>query len=86
MIGREFAHVHGESDGSLHIRLTEADARTLIETGWGELHLMAGIRGFPLGLVMVYAPRTIIEIQVILKILTASYDFAIGKPALKYTE
>ena len=41
-VGREFAHVHGVNDASLHVVLSEADAATLISLGWCELHLLAG--------------------------------------------
>ena len=84
---REWSHVHEEQDGSLHLILSEADAHTLLSQRWGERHLMAGqeiqtkkfgtIRAEP-GLVMVYAPRTREEIQTVLQIMTASYQFCRG--------
>ena len=82
-IGREWAHVHGESDGSLHLNLAEADAATIIRKGWGERHLMAGKKmseklTLPNGLVMIYAPRDSVEIKEVIKIMTASYHFARG--------
>ncbi|PWN21176.1 hypothetical protein BCV69DRAFT_312429 [Microstroma glucosiphilum] len=41
---REFAHYHNDSeaDGSLHLILSPADARIVIQYGWGELHPLAG--------------------------------------------
>lgn len=74
-------------DGSLHLLLSPSDAKTVIESAWGEPHLLAGTKnaceqhhGFleyqivlchfallffqsdmtvPVGLLMVYAPRTV---------------------------
>lgn len=83
LIGPEFAHLHGSRDGSLHIRLTDADARELLVKGWGELHLMAGPRGLPTGLVMVYAPRDEEEVSIIMSIITASYKFVRGEAPLR---
>lgn len=60
ILGTEIAHVH-PAEGSLHVWLTEADAKTVVEKKWG-------IR-FPLGFVdkgfiMIYSPRTIEEVEV----------------------
>ncbi len=89
LIQNEFAHVHGEKDGSLHLRLSDADAKTLLESGWGELHLLAGMfisslnMNLPLGVVMVYAPRNMEEVAIVLSVVKASYDFARGAEPLK---
>lgn len=81
-IGKEFAHVHGVSDGSLHVGLSEADAQTVIKAGWGERHLLAGKQAgkmnVPAGLVMVYGPRNEQEIETVVDILRASYKWARG--------
>lgn len=78
----EFAHVHGQDDGSLHLILSEADTKTVIDRGWGERHLLAGkpisLGKLPEGLLMVYAPRSMAEIEVIMTILQSSYQFARG--------
>jgi len=39
--GGEIAHVH-PSDGSIHVILSPSDAKTVMEAGWGELHLISG--------------------------------------------
>jgi hypothetical protein len=76
MVGREFAHVHGEHDGSLHLLLSPADAKFAVDQEWAELHLLAGEHGLPPGLVMVYAPRDEAELEIIVKIIEASYVYA----------
>lgn len=77
-IGKEWAHIHGASDGSAHVGLSEADAATAIKAGWAERHLLAGKNGLVAGLVMIYAPRNDEEINVVLEILQAAYKFARG--------
>jgi len=95
--GREFAHIHtkyfpegnsknqGGGQGSMHLCLSLKDAATVLESRWGERHLMAGEvfnkkwapgLTLPRGLVMVYAPRTKKEVDIVLSILEASYAFA----------
>lgn len=81
-IGKEWAHVHGVTDGSLHLGLSEADASAVIAAGWGERHLLAGktfgSMNVPAGLVMVYGPRNEEEIEIVIEILKASYNWARG--------
>lgn len=82
VIGKEWAHVHGAKDGSLHVGLSEADAATVINANWGERHLLAGKNTgrmqVPEGLVMVYAPRDESDIEIIVRILKASYNYTRG--------
>lgn len=54
----EAGHVHA-SDGSLHLVLPPADARIVIERGWGERHPLCGapIVGLPNTYLLIYAPR-----------------------------
>ena len=71
----------GGGQGSMHMCLTVKDAAKVLESGWGERHLLAGKNaspGFsvPSGLVLVYAPRTKDELEICLKILSASSSFA----------
>ena len=90
-VGTEWAHVHGKEDGSLHLVLSNADVETVICKNWGERHPIlwmggGGAGGFPEGLVLIYAPRTLEEIDTIIEILTASYLFARGDSLpLKYS-
>jgi len=74
--GREFAHIH--PDGSLHATLPEDLAREAIEAGWGEPHPIARQLGMP-GLVMLYTPLTIQELDVVVRLVVDSYNFVTGR-------
>lgn len=71
----EVCHAH-PSDGSLHLTLHPADARLVIERGWGERHPLARggwlSRFVPGGFVMVYAPRDEREVEVVGRIVEAA--------------
>ena len=58
MIGTEFAHFHPHPDYSLHLGLTQRDAETVIEKGWGEWHPLIKRGILPPNIIMLYAPRT----------------------------
>ena len=64
----------------MHMCLSLKDAATVVSSGWGEPHILAGtdMGGMMLarGLVLVYAPRTPEEVDVVLNILQASLAFA----------
>ena len=74
--GREFAHIH--PDGSLHASLPSERAREAIETGWAEPHPMALYMGNE-GMVMLYTPRTMEELDVIFQLIVDSYNFVTGR-------
>ena len=74
--GREFAHIH--PDGSLHATLPQDLAREAIEAGWGEPHPIARQLGMP-GLVMLYTPLTIQELDVVVRLVVDSYNFVTGR-------
>jgi len=74
--GREFAHIH--PDGSLHASLSPERARQAIEAGWAEPHPMALIMGNE-GLLMLYTPRTMDELDVIFQLIVDSYNFVTGQ-------
>lgn len=76
IVGREFAHLHPEPDGSLHASLPARRAVEAIAAGWAELHPLA--RHFHPGLVMIYAPRDLAEVQVVAGLIKDSYRFARG--------
>ncbi|KAH8703534.1 hypothetical protein BGW36DRAFT_369478 [Talaromyces proteolyticus] len=70
----EIAHAH-PNDRSLHVWLSTSDARKVVEAGWG--------RRFPLpivhaGWIMVYAPRTTSEMEVIEHIVKAGVRWVTG--------
>ncbi len=73
--GREFAHIH--PDGSLHASLPPERTREAIEAGWAEPHPMAQYMGNE-GMVMLYTPRTMEELDVIFQLIVDSYNFVTG--------
>jgi phospholipase/carboxylesterase len=75
-VGREFAHIH--PDGSLHASLPPERAREAIEAGWAEPHPMALYMGNE-GMVMLYTPRTLEELDVIFQLVVDSYNFVTGR-------
>jgi hypothetical protein len=68
---REFAHLH--EDGSFHLVMAEADEEEVISKGWGLPHMWKD-RG--VNEILVYAPRTTEEIEILKPIIEASYRFA----------
>lgn len=80
--GREFAHIH--PDGSLHASLSPERACEAIEAGWAEPHPMALNMGNE-GVVMLYTPRTMQELDVIFQLIVGSYNFVTGR-AVNATE
>ncbi|MFF1385282.1 luciferase family protein [Arthrobacter sp. NPDC058288] len=71
----EFAHLHPEYDGSLHVALPPTLAREAIGKGWGVAHPLAGIR-LARGMVMIYGPRNDAELDVVTGILQTSHAYA----------
>jgi hypothetical protein len=78
MVGREFAHLHPPSDGSLHLVLAPDVVDGVIENGWAERHPLAGRHGLPANIVMVYGPRDDQELGVVTDLVRASHAFAAG--------
>jgi len=76
MVGREFAHIHPPSDGSLHMVLPPDIVERVIENGWAERHPLAGRYGLPAHIVMVYGPRDEDELGVVKDLVSASHRFA----------
>lgn len=75
---REFAHLHPEHDGSLHVALPLDLAADAIAQGWAQSHMWAGVRLAP-GFVLVYGPRDEDELDVVTGIVEASYRYAHGR-------
>lgn len=73
----EFAHLHPEHDGSLHLVLPPDLAADLVTQGWGRPHMWAGSRLSP-GFVMVFGPRDDAELATVLGIVAASHAYATG--------
>ena len=77
--GTEFAHLHGASDGSLHLMLPVSVAGDAIDKGWSELHPVARRGAGPPTLVMLYGPRDEAELEVVWRLVQTSYAFARGE-------
>lgn len=79
--GGEICHAH-PSDGSLHLTLHPADAKLLLENGWGERHPLARggwcRRFVPKEFVLVYAPRSEGEVRVVMGVVAASIWWVSG--------
>lgn len=67
--GREFAHLHPEPDGSLHLTLPAALARVVVETGWGEPHPLSGTT-------LLFGPRDDDELEIVWALLRRSHAWA----------
>lgn len=74
--GREFAHIH--PDSSLHVWLPLELAAEVDRTKWGELHPWTERDGFWGGVVMVYTPETMEELDITIRILVDAYNFIAG--------
>lgn len=70
---REFAHLH--EDGSFHLVMAETDEDEVISKGWGLPHMWKD-RG--VNEILVYAPRTVEEIEILKPVIEASYRFAMA--------
>jgi phospholipase/carboxylesterase len=69
----EFAHLHPVHDGSLHLSLPSDVIQDAIDRGWGELHPLAP------GAMMVFGPRNREELEVVWRLVRASYRWARGE-------
>lgn len=73
MIDQEFAHVHPGEDGSMHMLLPGPLRSRVIDAGWAEPHPLAGLPTVPKGIVFVYAPRSLQELDVVVALAFASW-------------
>jgi len=78
MVGREFCHVHAEGDFSLHATLPVPLAEAAEGAGWAEPHFFVRTGQAPKTVVMVYAPRDDSERDIVMQLVRASYEFALG--------
>jgi phospholipase/carboxylesterase len=74
----EFAHVHPDHDGSLHLALPMPLATDVIAKGWGVAHPLAGVR-LTSGMVMLFGPRDPAELETVLGVVTSSHAWASGQ-------
>ena len=75
--GREFAHIH--PDGSLHAPLPYERALEVAEKGWGERHPWADEREGWDGLVMLFTPQSMAELEIIFQLIVESYNHVTGE-------
>ncbi len=78
MAGQEFCHGHAGGDFSLHATLPLPLAEEAQRRGWAEPHYLVHAGQAPPTVVMLYAPRDETERRVILRLVRASYQFALG--------
>ena len=71
---REFAHLH--EDGSMHINVSEEIKPEIVSKKWAELHPW---RARGINSILVYAPRTEEDLEVIKTILQQSYKYAVDE-------
>ena len=74
--GREFAHIH--PDGSLHVALPPERANEAVKKGWAEPHPMAKYLDIE-GMVMLYTPLDLDELDVVFGLILDSYNFVTGQ-------
>jgi phospholipase/carboxylesterase len=72
----EFAHMHPEPDGSLHLVLPDALAYDVLAKGWALAHPLAGLRVSP-GMILVPGPRDEDEVAIVAGIAAASHRYAV---------
>ena len=75
ILDREIAHVH-PTENSLHVWLSERDARAVVEGGWGAR--FPPLERVPPGWVFVYAPRDEGEMDIVESIVKAAVRWVTG--------
>jgi len=70
--GREFAHIHPHSDGSLHLTLPERYKDEVEASGWGVRHPVQNS-------ILVYGPRDAPELEIVWGLVQSSYRYALGE-------
>ena len=75
--GREFSHIH--PDGSLHAPLPYERALEVAEKGWGERHPWADEREGWDGLVMLFTPQSMAELEIIFQLIVESCNHVTGQ-------
>lgn len=74
--GREFAHVH--PDGSLHAALEPATAKAAVKAGWATPHPWSTRNPNWSGFVMIYTPKSEVELEVVYKLVQNAYTYVSG--------
>lgn len=76
LLNHEIAHAH-PADNSLHVWLSEPDAKKVLDAGWGQRFPLTFV---PKGFTMVYAPHNDEELAVVERIVRAGGEFIVGVP------
>ena len=74
ILNHEIAHAH-PADNSLHVWLSDPDARKVIEANWGQRFPLTFVKH---GWTMVYAPRNDEELAVVEQIVKAGAEWLTG--------
>lgn len=74
----EIAHTH-HAENSLHVWLSQADARKVVESGWGERFPLSAMGMLHPGLTFVYAPKSMEDVDVIEEIIKAGVAYVTGE-------
>jgi hypothetical protein len=75
LLDHEIAHAH-PADNSLHVWVSDVDAREIISKGWGQRFPLKFVES---GWTMVYAPRTEEEVAVVESIVKAGVAWITGQ-------
>ncbi len=87
----EFCLIHALPEGSIHATLPGSLPEQVARLGWGEPHPATREGIMPPTLVMLYAPRTLLELEIAFGLIQISWQFAAGAgaripPTLVFTE
>lgn len=77
ILGNELAHVH-PAENSLHVWLSGPDAKEVVEKGWGERFPLSAMGMCHPSFVMLYAPRSMGDVEVIEGIVKAGVEYVAG--------
>lgn len=75
----EFAHLHEDETGSLHMSLQSEIRQEAIDKGWAETHPGSKMGFVPATVVLVYGPRDNAELEVVWGLVSSSYAYARGQ-------
>lgn len=81
ILGHEIAHVH-PAENSLHVWLTEADAKKVVATGWAERFPLSSLGMVHKGWTFLYAPRSMDDVDVIEGIFKAGIAHVTGEEVI----
>ncbi|MFD4637374.1 luciferase family protein [Lentzea sp. NPDC058436] len=76
LVGTEFAHLHGDGSGSLHLALPLDVAHEVIAAGWAEQHPVVALGLAHPTLVMLFGPRDADELGLVWGLVRTSHAYA----------